>query len=95
MEALRKARRRIGSIKSSNQLESILHTLGTNQLNRGAGRGKIKCQPTSIARRAPGKPRGAAPLTKGRRPSENPTRPKRPRSLAKNIDANVANAKSH
>lgn len=94
--ALSTAVRRLKTVKSGNQLNSILQTFGSGLCNKGAGRGKIRCQPTSIARRGPGKPRGAAPLGKGRRPSHLPNpKPKRPRNLSQNIAQNVANAKSH
>ena len=83
-------------MRSGNQLNSILQTLGSGLCSKGAGREKIRCQPTSIARRKAGKPRGAAPLVKGRKPGvlRNP-RPKRPRNLSQNVAQNVANAKSH
>ena len=78
-------------------LNSMLHSLGSDLCTKGAGRGKIRCQPASIAGGAAGKPRGAAPLGKGRKPntlSAN-AKSKRPRNLAQNIAKNLANAKSH
>ena len=94
--ALEAAWKRFERTKTGNQKNSVLHTIGTGVLNRGAGRGKNRCQPTSIARRGPGKPRGAAPLGKWRRPSNLSTpKSKRPRCLSDNIEANVANGKSH
>lgn len=81
---------RTNSIQSTNQFTSCALRSG------GAGRGKIPCQPTSISRRSTGRPRGAAPLCKGRRPAGAAAPPsKRPRNLALNIQNNVANAKSH
>lgn len=86
---------RLKFIKSANQLNSFLNIMGSS-MKKGAGRGKIPCQPTSIARRLPGMPIGAATLGKGRRPSTTPTsRSKRPHNLARNVESNVANAKSH
>lgn len=86
---------RLRFIKSANQLNSLLNIMGSS-MKKGAGRGKIPCQPTSIARRPPGMPRGPATLGKGRRPSTTLTsRPKRPHNLAHNVKNNVANAKSH
>ena len=91
MEKLQKA---LGAVKTSNQLNNLLHTLASTT-KRGAGRGKIPCHPTTIARRKPDRPRGAAPLSKGRRPNGVTAKAKRPRNLAANVSANVANAKSH
>lgn len=86
---------RLKFIKTTNQLNSFLNVTGST-MRKGAGRGKIPCQPTSIARRTPGMPRGAATLGKGRRPSTTQaSRPKRPHNLAYNVKSNVANAKSH
>lgn len=86
---------RLSFIKSANQLNSFLNITGSS-VKKGAGRGKIPCQPTSIARRSPGMPRGAATIGKGRRPLTTLTsRPKRPHNLAHNVKSNVANAKSH
>lgn len=94
--AISTAVRRLNQVRSANQLNSILYNLGSDASNTRAGRGKIRCQPTSISRRGPGKPRGAAPLGKGRRPSSVANRKsKRPRSLSSNVAQNVANAKSH
>lgn len=55
--------RRLTSVKTANQLNCFLNTMGLFVKN-GAGRGKIPCQPTSVARRPPGMPRGAAALGK-------------------------------
>lgn len=87
----------VKKVKNSNMLNSMIHSLGSGICATGAGRGKIRCQPASIARRAPGKPKGAAPLGKGRKPKSLPenAKPKRPRNLGKNIANNLANAKSH
>ena len=95
LPSLKKFIGRIRSIKSTNQLNSFLNSMGS-YVKKGAGRGKIPCQPTSIARRSPGMPRGAATIGKGRRPSKTLTsRSKRPHNLAHNVKSNVANAKSH
>lgn len=94
--ALDKFMQRIKALKTANQYHSFLHGTGSSVKNGGAGRGKIPCQPTSIARRSTGNPRGAASLSKGRRPTGTATsQAKRPRNLAHNILYNVANAKSH
>lgn len=94
--AITTAVRRLHQVRSENQLNGLLYNLGSGTCNTGAGRGKIRCQPTSIPRRGPGKPRGAAPLGKGQRPSSIANRKwKRPRSLSSNVSQNVANAKSH
>ena len=95
--ALTAAVKRIKKIKNSNMLNSMLYSLGTDATSTGAGRGKIRCQPASIARRGQGKPKGAAPLGKGRKPNTvmQNAKTKRPRNLAENIGKNLANAKSH
>lgn len=84
-------------IKSSNQLNSFLCCAASAVTGsfRGCGRGKIPCQPTSIGRRQPGVPRGAAPLAKGRKRERNVGNNKRPRNLAYNISLNRPNAKTH
>lgn len=97
-DALKTAVKRLHKIKSTNMLNSVLHNLGSDvcTTTTGAGRGKIRCQPSSVARRGPGRPKGAAPLGKGRRPNTVAKgKAKRPRNLAENIAANVPNAKSH
>lgn len=95
--ALKMFVQRLRSVKTSNQFNSFLHTVGVGVcVQRGAGRGKIPVQPTSITRRSEGMPRGATPLGKGRRPLHcNMPKAKRPRNLAENVRNNVANAKSH
>lgn len=90
--------KRFSAIKSTNQLNSMLFTCGGSSLKiQGAGRGKIPCQPTSVARRQVGMPRGAAPIGKGRKRKgilvSGPA--KRQRKLSLNVSQNVPNAKSH
>ena len=98
-EALIKATERVVALTTSNQLNSLLHSAGSRSeltSRGGAGRGKIRVQPTSISRRQEGQPRGAARLGKGRRPKDAANLPsKRRRCLAENVQANVANAKAH
>ena len=98
-EALARATHRLNTVKSSSDLNSLLHSAGPGAgcADRGgAGRGKIRVQPSSISRRAEGQVRGAARLGKGRRPDSLPGKPvKRRRCLAASVAANVANAKSH
>ncbi|KAF0295676.1 hypothetical protein FJT64_006855 [Amphibalanus amphitrite] len=99
--ALIRATGTVAALKTSNQLNSYLQSAGPRSecLSRGgAGRGKIRVQPTSISRRPEGQPRGAARLGKGRRPKDcgGATAPaKRRRCLAGNVSANVPNAKGH
>lgn len=83
------------SIKTTNQLNSFLHDFSTDKKRGGAGRGKIPCQPTSIARRNAGKPRGAASLGKGRKPGICKTTEKKGYNLALNVSNNEANGKCH
>lgn len=83
--------KRLGAFQSSSQLNSLFHTAGsTGASSSGAGRGKIACQPTSIARRRSGMPRGAGPIGKGRKLKDctlNNT-VKRKRDLALTISLN-------
>ncbi|KAK4316160.1 hypothetical protein Pmani_012669 [Petrolisthes manimaculis] len=96
LEPLNKIIQSMNSVHSTNQFNSRLHCIGSAVRTGGAGRGKIPCQPTSISRRSNGRPRGTAPLCKGRRPAGATTAAaKRPRNLAQNIKNNLANAKSH
>ena len=92
--AIKKFKERLCSVKSTNQLNSFFYATGSS-MKKGAGRGKIPCQPTSIARRSPGMPRGSATIGKGRRPSTLASRSKRLHNLAHNVKSNVANAKAH
>jgi len=68
--AIEKLIQRVTTVRSSNQLDSILHCTGA-ALPGACGRGKIPCQPTSVARRQVGMPRGAAPIGKGRKRKGN------------------------
>lgn len=84
--------------KSSSHLNSAFSPMFSRDLSKicgGAVRGKIHCQPTSIARRNPGVPRGAAPIGKGRkrRVSLLEKAAKRERNLSLNISKNLPNAK--
>ena len=100
-KVLGKIEKRLVTVKTPNMLNSALHSLlsglphGTTRL--GAGRGKIPCQPSSIARREVGLPRGAAPLSKGRKRKSSATgRPtKHIRNLSFNISQNQPNGKRH
>ena len=58
--------KRLKSIKSSSQFNSYCYSYGSSMIRiGGAGRAKIPCQPSSIARKEAGLPRGAAPIGKG------------------------------
>lgn len=92
---VKQAKAIINSIKTTNHLNSFLHNSSIDKKRGGAGRGKIPWQPTSVARRNPGRPRSAAPLGKGRKPGIIKTTETREHNLALNISNNVANAKSH
>lgn len=96
-EALTTLIKKMSSVKTPNQLNSILHSSGSSLKHHGAGRGKIPCQPTSIARRQVGTPRGMASIGKGRKRQGSllSKTPKRQRNLALNVSQNVPNAKSH
>ncbi|KAK4316189.1 hypothetical protein Pmani_012697 [Petrolisthes manimaculis] len=83
LEPLNKIIQSMNSVHSTNQFNSRLHCIGSAVRTGGAGRGN-------------GRPRGTAPLCKGRRPAGATTAAaKRPRNLAQNIKNNLANAKSH
>jgi len=95
---IRKFTNRLKCIKTSNQFSDFLHAFGN--FKRRSGR-KIKCQPTSIARRQERKPRGCGPLGVGRPRNRKEgeklihKRAKRSRNLARNISLNQPNAKSY
>ncbi|XP_050694366.1 uncharacterized protein LOC126984618 [Eriocheir sinensis] len=56
------------AVRTTSQLTSIFFNAASSGVGKtGAGRGKIPCQPTSVARRITGMPRGAAPFGKGRK----------------------------
>ena len=95
--AFTKAIKRVNSVGNSNALNSLLHTVGSTIAPCRGRNAMIRCQPTSIARRAPGVPRGAAAVGKGRRPNAlaGAKKVKRKRNLALAISQNHANAKSH
>lgn len=96
LEGMQKFLSRLKSVRTSNQLNSLLHSTGSSAM-QGAGRGKIPCQPTSVARRQVGMPRGTAPIGKGRKRKGSLIEKamKRQRNLALNISLNQPNAKSH
>ena len=81
--------RRLRAVKNTSQLSSFLITAGSSVFKTsGAFRRKIVCQPTSIARRQDGQPRGKASVMRGRST-------KRKRNLSKSIELNVPNGKVH
>jgi hypothetical protein len=97
-EIAKKVNAKIKKMKSPNQAISILLTI-KNSVNSTVRRGgKIRVQPTSIARRRKGLPRGSKPVPRGR-PSAIEVKKrglkKRPRNLSQAIRDNVASAKSH
>ena len=60
--------KRLKSVKSSSQFNSYFSSFGSSMIRiGGAGRGKIPCQLSSIAKREAALPRGAAPIGKGRK----------------------------
>lgn len=89
--------KKVKILKSTNHLNSFLHSCGSSFKLSGVGRGKIPCQPTSVARRPVGMPRGAAPIGKGRKRKSDllVKAAKRKRNLALNVLQNQPNAKSH
>lgn len=77
-EALARGIRDFRNVRTASQLNTILISAGSRAetlARGGAGRGKIRVQPTSVSRRAEGQPRGAARLAQGRRPSALPEKP--------------------
>ena len=97
-EVIEKLQKKIKNVKSANQLNALFSCIGSaTAMLSGAGRGKIPCQPTSVARRQPGMPRGLAPLGKGRKRKGVFTsrEVKRPRNLALSVSQNHPNARSH
>ena len=99
LRALKKFKSRVSTIKTSAQLFSSLHTFGGGQSYSLKG-SRIGVQPTARSRRQQGLPRGAAPLTQGRRPlsisrPRSDKRKKRKHNFALNVESNQANAKKH
>ncbi|XP_043240097.1 uncharacterized protein LOC122390827 [Amphibalanus amphitrite] len=90
---------RLKRFRTGAQLNSALCRFGTDVVIGSGGCGlKIRCQPTSIARRREGVPRGAAPVACGRPPRtglRTTAGKKRARNFAANVALNQANAKSH
>ena len=82
-------------IKNPQQMLSYMYKSPDSVPHKSFGK-KIHVQPTSIARRPEGAPRGVAPLGKGRRPAGlSGVAVKRKRNLAYNIRLNQRNATSH
>lgn len=80
---------RVTACRNPSQLSTLLRTAGCTLFKRsGAYKRRIPCQPTSIARRKVGQPKGKSALLKGKVV-------KRKRNLALNISRNVPNAKIH
>ena len=81
--------RRLKCLHSASQFSTFLSTAGSSIfLRKGKFGRKILCQPTSVARRKVGVPRGRGALLKG-------GSRKRERNLAHNIRKNQPNAKKH
>lgn len=88
---------KLKTLKTANQLNSCMHMFAASS-SISCKRSKIHCQPTSVARRKVGTPRGSATVGKGRTRTNTAlptTAKKRPRNLSHNITCNQPNAKSH
>lgn len=86
------------SLKTANQLNSSMLMFAASSSVSLCRRGKIHCQPTSVARRKVGTPRGYVSVGKGRKRTKTAlsnTARKRTRNLSHNIASNQPNAKSH
>ena len=80
---------KLKACRNGAQGSTLLRTAGCTLFQRtGAQKRKILCQPTSIARRSAGLPRGKSALLKGKVV-------KRRRNLAMNVQKNLPNAKIH
>ena len=91
---------RLKRTRTGAQLSTSLCTFGSDVVFAGGSRQKIRCQPTSVARRregvSRGVSRGAAPVATGRPPKTPHIKArKRAHNLAANVAQNRANAKSH
>ena len=95
--AIAKAQRRLSKISTTSQLDSLLHTMGSDMITRVGGRAKIPCTPAAIARRQDGMPRGRATIGRGKRPNELPskTQTKRKRNIGLAISNNHSNGYTH
>ena len=92
----------MNNILNSNALASALHTFGKACVGDGKSSRRIAVQPTAIARRREGQPRGASALSKGRPRKRKAGEVKmasvphkRRRILALNVALNQPNSKSH
>ena len=92
----------MGKISNSNALATSLHTFGKSWVGAGKSSRRIPVQPTAIARRREGEPRGASALSKGRPRKRKAGEAKmafvphkRRRMLAFNVALNQPNGKSH
>lgn len=95
-QAAKRMTHRMKGLRTSAALNSAIHTFASDASTRARGGARIKCQPTSVSRRAPGTSRGAAPVGSGRPPKALSQRvKKRKRSLSQNVRLNQANAKPH
>ena len=94
--ALIKFKDKLTHCRTNEQFLSAVQKFGPEIRHRNSGK-KIMCQPTAISRRPAGVSKGAAPLSRGKRPNgtNSNKRKKRARNLAASIKINVANAKSH
>jgi len=98
VKAMKSMDNAMSKMVNSSQFLSAVHLFGKESVwKSGRHSKKIKVQPTGIARRAEGKPRGPNALSKGRPRNSRKTacQGKRDRNLAKNINLNRPNAKSH
>jgi len=102
MPALESMDRAMQKMTNQNTLISAITMFGKEGVGLAGGKSsrRIRVQPTGIARRSAGKPRGASALAKGRPLKRKDARQcqsavKRPSSLAHNVELNRANAKSH
>jgi hypothetical protein len=94
--ALKKINCSLGRVVNEPQAVDILLSIKNAVCGGIKTGGKIKVQPTSIARRRPSATRGSKRIAEGRPAANTPaSRPKRPRILAQNINNNVPHAKSH
>ncbi|XP_050697729.1 uncharacterized protein LOC126986080 isoform X2 [Eriocheir sinensis] len=94
--ALTKLKEHFKAVKSSDQLNSLLLSMSSENVEKGGcGCDRTPCQPSSTSRRKPDVPKGATALCRRQRPAGAVSKMKRPKNLAHSVLSKVAHAKSH
>lgn len=96
LPALTKLKECFKAVKSSDQLNSLLFSMSSENVEKGGcGCGRTPWQPSSTSRSEPNVPKGATALSRRQRPAGAVSKMKRPHNLAHSVLSKVAHAKSH